>query len=221
MFGLLVPGRLVDTEMEVVDDSRFKLALPEPYNVSHLSVFLTGETPLPDGFGASIYLCWPSSSPDGEPIWKYMGFISNEKPSALFKLSNLLPKTMVPAEEEGQHHEQQYYNEENEPDALPVLEQIEMAEIGIAIESFEEIEQSTEETSDNNATTYSDLEGFLSFAVESLFNFSASFSVDTESAMERPNEQWFPLSSLQRWHDRILTRLSLNPNFWRISASNS
>ena len=38
--------------MEVVDETKFTFMLPEPSSVNHVAVFLTGETALPDGFGA-------------------------------------------------------------------------------------------------------------------------------------------------------------------------
>ncbi len=57
-------------------------ALPDPHLVKHIVVLLLGTVPLDPAFGASVYLC--TSNP--EPSWQYLGFISNEKPSAIFKV---------------------------------------------------------------------------------------------------------------------------------------
>jgi hypothetical protein len=57
--------------------------------VNHLMVFMTGQ-PFPEGFGATVHFLWcveltcrPSKT---NPQWVFLGILSNEKPSAIFKL---------------------------------------------------------------------------------------------------------------------------------------
>ena len=64
-----------------------------------LQVFLTGQQPFPDGTGGAVYFCWPPSQPEqagSEPAWQYLGMISNQKPSAIFKISKLKTKSVNP-----------------------------------------------------------------------------------------------------------------------------
>lgn len=50
-------------------------------------VFLTGQVPFTDGFGGSIYFGWPTD--EGGVSWQLLGFITNEKPSAIFKIAKV------------------------------------------------------------------------------------------------------------------------------------
>ena len=58
-------------------------------NVNYIVVFLTGQVPFSDGFGGGIH--FGLSSPEGGVSWQFLGFISNDKPSAIFKITNIKP----------------------------------------------------------------------------------------------------------------------------------
>ena len=54
---------------------------------------MTGAVPFDDGFGGAIYLCWPFP----EPSWQLLGFLSNDKPSAIFRISGIRPPSEIMA----------------------------------------------------------------------------------------------------------------------------
>lgn len=66
-------------------ESQFLMNIPDADNINHIVVFLT--QPLPMGMGASVYFSWPD--PNAAPNWLLLGFLTNTKPSALFKISQL------------------------------------------------------------------------------------------------------------------------------------
>jgi hypothetical protein len=62
--------------------------------VNHIVLFLLGTTPIPSGFGAAVYFGFPPYKDFqflGNAYLRYLsqlGYLSNEKPSAVFKISN-------------------------------------------------------------------------------------------------------------------------------------
>ena len=53
MFGILVAGRLPANNFERVSEAQFLIKVNEIESVNHLVVFMTGETPFPDGFAGA------------------------------------------------------------------------------------------------------------------------------------------------------------------------
>ncbi|KAF9495256.1 DUF775-domain-containing protein [Pleurotus eryngii] len=64
MFGCVVAGRLLQTNLQQVDETHAYFELSGASTINHISVFLLGTVPFPEGYGA----------------------LSNEKPSAIFRL---------------------------------------------------------------------------------------------------------------------------------------
>ncbi|ORX36269.1 hypothetical protein BD324DRAFT_628116 [Kockovaella imperatae] len=85
MFGAIVAGRLVQTNLQQIDDTHFVFPLEQPYDINHLTVFLLGTIPFPDGYGASVHFAWPGK--DYIPL----GVLTNAKPSAIFRVRKLVP----------------------------------------------------------------------------------------------------------------------------------
>ena len=84
LFGCLVTGRLVQTNYEQVDHYKFVFNLEDATTANFISIFLTGVEPLPDGAGAKIFFGWPPYD-----HFQFVGFISNEKPSLTFKVTQV------------------------------------------------------------------------------------------------------------------------------------
>nr|XP_057946878.1 protein Hikeshi-like isoform X2 [Doryrhamphus excisus] len=88
MFGCLVAGRLVQTDAVQVASDKFVFNLPEYESVNHVVVFMLGTVPFPAGMGGAVYFSFPDPA-SGGPVWQLLGFIANDKPSAIFKISGL------------------------------------------------------------------------------------------------------------------------------------
>lgn len=84
MFGCIVAGRLVQTNLRQVDSTKWVFDLPEAHSINHIVVFLTGETPFPPGFAATVHFHWPSTYNLGAASWQCLGMLSNEKVKLCF-----------------------------------------------------------------------------------------------------------------------------------------
>lgn len=70
-----------------MDTNKFLITIPNADCINHVVVFLTGQCPLPDGLASAVYFSFPN--PSSPPAWIYLGYISNDKPSAIFKINKL------------------------------------------------------------------------------------------------------------------------------------
>lgn len=89
MFGVVISGRAVLTDAQVISETQFSFSIPSAPTFSHIVVFLLPGTTLPGGAAAAVYAQLPGSTD-----FKFLGAIANDKPSAIFKINN---KTGGPA----------------------------------------------------------------------------------------------------------------------------
>ena len=82
-FGVIVSGRPVLTDAQVVSQTQFAFQIPSQPSFSHIVIFLLPGVTLPDGNAAAVYAQLPGTSD-----FKLLGAIANEKPSAIFKINN-------------------------------------------------------------------------------------------------------------------------------------
>jgi len=80
MFGCCVAGRLLQTNLQQVDETHAYFELTNASTINHICVFLLGTVPFPDGYGAAVHFFWPGKG------FQLLGMLSNEKPSAIFRL---------------------------------------------------------------------------------------------------------------------------------------
>ncbi|XP_052902081.1 protein OPI10 homolog [Anopheles moucheti] len=195
--GVIVSGRLVQTDFQPISESHFLITIPDADNVNHVVVFLTGTIPFPDGMAGGVYFSWPD--PNAPPNWQLLGYISNTKPSAIFKISQLKKLDEIT----GQTTMMNNVFGSN----LPISH---TAQIGVSIEPESSLVQQTPST-----TTSSTYYQFGQKILENFFNFVSSFSVTQSQMTPAPNETFVPLSTLQTWYTNFERRLQQNPNFWK------
>jgi hypothetical protein len=83
MFGAIVSGRPVLTDVQTISQTQFAFTLPAAPPFSHIVIFLLPGTALPADTAAAVYVQLPDS-----PEFKLLGGIANEKPTAIFKVNN-------------------------------------------------------------------------------------------------------------------------------------
>ncbi|KAL6261325.1 hypothetical protein P5V15_008845 [Pogonomyrmex californicus] len=195
MLGIIVAGRLVQTDFQQVGENQFLITVPDADNINHIVVFLTGTIPFPDGMGGAVYFSWPD--PNAPPNWQFLGYISNVKPSAIFKISNLK-----------KNHE--FANSNLGIFGVGKISHV--AQIGVSVEPLAVIEQ---QVATVTATTTNSFVEFVQKMLTSFVNYVTSFTVTQAQMTPNPTENFVPLSTLQSWYETFERRLQQNPNFWK------
>jgi hypothetical protein len=84
----------VDTAPVQTDADKFLFAIPEPESVNHFVVFLLGTVPLEPGYGAAVYVAWPTP----ELAWNLAGHRSLLKGDGLMRRQDFYPtRSPVPS----------------------------------------------------------------------------------------------------------------------------
>ncbi|PRD21321.1 UNVERIFIED_CONTAM: Hikeshi [Trichonephila clavipes] len=193
MFAVIVAGRLVQTDFQPLDTTKFVTNIVDADNVNHIVVFLTGAQPFPDGLGGSVYFSWPD--PNAAPAWQLLGFISNTKPSTIFKISKLK-------------------SDSNMTTPFGVQPISHVAQIGVSIEPLQQLELQTPITS----STPSNVDSFMEYTnkmLENFINYICSFAISPNQITASPSETYVPVRTVQQWYLNFQRRLQQNPNFWR------
>ncbi|ESO99580.1 hypothetical protein LOTGIDRAFT_141873 [Lottia gigantea] len=197
MFGVLVSGRLPQTDCQQVGETQFMFNIPEADNINHVVVFMTGQTAFPQNLGGAVYFSWPS--PSGATSWILLGHISNNKPSAIFKITKLKGNSIL-------------YSSNTHPFGQSSASHL--AQIGISVEPIEQLAQQTPATA-SSATNVSSFVEFSQKMLENFVNFASSFAVNQSQMVPNPSETFVPLSTIPKWFENFKRRLEKNPNFWQ------
>lgn len=196
MFGCLVAGRLVQTDAVQVASDKFVFSLADYEKVNHVVVFMLGTVPFPAGTGGAVYFSFPDPL-SGGPVWQLLGFITNDKPSAIFKISGLK------GGEGGAH-----------PFGAMASAPPSVAQVGVSVEPLEQLVQQIPVS----GAAVSAVDSFLQFTqkmLDSLYNFAASFAVTQAQMTPNPTETFIPSSCVLRWYENFQRRMAQNPNFWK------
>lgn len=197
MFGCLVAGRLVQTDPVQVSSDKFVFNVPDYEDVNHVVVFMLGTVPFPAGTGGAVYLSLPE--PAGGAGWQLLGFITNDKPSAIFKMSGLKHR------EGGAHPFGSGASSRPSPS---------VAQVGVSVEALDQLAQQIPVC----GAAVSTVDSFLLFTqkmLDSLFNFASSFAVTQGQMVPNPSETFIPSSCVLKWYENFQRRMSQNPNFWK------
>lgn len=200
MFGLIVSGRLVQTDFHPVSETQFLFNIPEADKINHVVIFMTGQTPFPDDFGGAVYFSWPR--PEG-PAWILLGHITNAKPSAIFKISSLKASSDDEQSGNGPHFGAMSHQQSH------------LAQIGVSVEPLSQLAQQTPAPQAAAAQAIPAFSEFSTKMAESLFNYTSSFSQTQAQMTPQPEELFVPLSSLKKWYENFQRRLQHNPFFWK------
>ncbi|KAL3982176.1 hypothetical protein ACH3XW_46125 [Acanthocheilonema viteae] len=200
VFGVIVAGRPIQTDFVQVSRTEFVIEVADSGSANHVVVFLTGIAPFPADVGGTVYIRWPKIGT--EMNWHYLGYIANEKPSAIFRVAQLHKMDAV-------HGGLFISNISTNGNAAG------NAQIGISVEPLTVITSKVPA----EGTTISQQSSFMEFAEKMLQNFVnhlQSFAVRLPRP-ENPGESadFISASAVQSWYTNFSRRLQQNPEFWK------
>ncbi|XP_066257987.1 protein OPI10 homolog [Euwallacea similis] len=192
MFGVIVSGRLVQTEFQQINEKQCVTTITDADNINHIVVFLTGSIPFPEGTAGQVFFSWPD--PNAPPNWQLLGYISNNKPSAIYKISNL--KRL--------HEMGDYSNMMFGQSHI-----VHNAQIGISIEPFGNIQEVPSPDGPDVQVN------FAQKMLKSFMDYVLSYSITQANMIPDPTATYVPLSTVQNWYTNFERRLAQHPNFWK------
>jgi len=199
MFGCVVAGRLLQTNLQQVDETHALFELPNASTINHICVFLLGTVPFPEGYGATVHFHWPGKG------FQLLGMLSNDKPSAIFRLRG----TFTAGTDGGPIAFAGGINQTFGGDVTAIL--------GIGIEPLSQISFPLSDPGNAHrsgtmvvATSTGDPGYLAERVVKHLFNFVSSFvgvgTVDENTLV--------PMSAIVRWFEGFKTKLkNMGPGF--------
>ncbi|PJF17510.1 Zinc finger, C2H2 domain-containing protein [Paramicrosporidium saccamoebae] len=179
MLGCIVAGR------PTISPGRFLFVLPEPATINHIVVFLTGSVQFDEGTGASIYCNSDVGAAQGT-AWKFLGVLTNDKPSAVFKVSGF---------SEG-------------------INMLEVGIAIEPISTLEQLLMESEPRSQClvpvSPTTLPNPLTIAQRIGENLFNYVTSFT--RMASLLEPSLQVVPLKTVQEWYNGLIRKVTSDPD---------
>ncbi|KAI8393302.1 uncharacterized protein BYT42DRAFT_550579 [Radiomyces spectabilis] len=202
MFGCIAAGRLVQTNLQQVDVNKYVFELSDAHTINHIVVFLLGTIPFEPGFAATVHLLWPNKE------WQLLGAISNEKPSAIFRLRRNESK--------------------NGPDVT--MQPASPATLGISIEPIQAVEQQLSTLQQNNTASATSMSlvkpganltqvgQMANRILVNLYNYVTSFTAQELPMNAIPlgaltEQGYLPVKAFQTWYENLGRKLHNDPNY--------
>ncbi|PPQ77941.1 hypothetical protein CVT25_015416 [Psilocybe cyanescens] len=192
MFGCCVAGRLLQTNIIQVDETHAYFELPNASTINHVCVFLLGSVPFPEGFGAAVHFFWPGKG------FQLLGMLSNEKPSAIFRLKGTYSG---PTSSAAQNKFSSFSS------VGPDIQQDVTAILGLSIEPISAIQQQLELLPSAVSSSSPGLAREPIFLAERivkhLFNYVSGFITGGPLSPDVA----IPMSVIQRWYEMFISKV--------------
>ncbi|KAH0545571.1 hypothetical protein FGG08_000402 [Glutinoglossum americanum] len=203
MFGAICAGRAalkasaVQTNLTNFSSTQFAFTIhPKPV-FHHIVVFLLPDTVLPPNTAAAVYI-----QLSNESGFRLLGAISNEKPSAIFRINNPVAATLSPDEDA--------MVDESIPTPASPTGASDIT-LGISIESALEVSQQLDSFKAIQGQTLVvrplSTKVLAQRIIRNAFNFLASFADGSGG------NEVIPLRSFQDWWAKFEKKIELDPGF--------
>ncbi|KAI0061140.1 DUF775-domain-containing protein [Artomyces pyxidatus] len=194
MFGCCVAGRLLQTNLQQIDETHAAFELPAAESINHLCVFLMGTVPFPDGYGAAVHFFWPGKG------FQLLGMLSNEKPSAIFRLRGHFSSQSTSTQ--ARFHNPGIQSPSNLNGEVTAI-------LGLSIEPLEQIMAQVGALPSavaKPAPPPMDPTLLAEKIVKHMFNYISGFVTGSGSGAAITPESMVPMALIARWYDSFLSK---------------
>ncbi|CCA72516.1 hypothetical protein PIIN_06453 [Serendipita indica DSM 11827] len=186
MFGCCVAGRLLQTNLQQVDETHCTFALEAAETINHICVFMLGTVPFPPGYAATVHFYWPGKG------FQLLGMLSNEKPSAIFRVRGTFGST--------QSASHQVILQSSQDQASTT------AQLGIAIETIDAVQSqiSTLQSAQTSGASrpLTDPVALAEGIGKHLMNYLSSFG------QSGPGGQvYVPIAAVGKWYESFINKV--------------
>ncbi|CAB4394717.1 DUF775-domain-containing protein [Rhizophagus irregularis] len=206
MFGCIVAGRLIQTNLQQVDVNKYTFELPDAATINHIVVFLLGTIPFDPGYAATVHFLWPGN----ENGWKLLGMVSNEKPSAIFRLRG----STIPSIS-GSNAFSTRLLTSNSVQFGANISTI-TATLGISIEPINVVEQQISSLPQHTNASIPDQTAQISANIlKNLYNYVTSFAtsiIPFDSQKIGIGNSYISTKIFQDWYDGFMRKVMMDPN---------
>ncbi|KAH8990764.1 DUF775-domain-containing protein [Lactarius akahatsu] len=188
MFGCCVAGRLLQTNLQQIDETKAAFELPAAESINHVCVFLLGTVPFPEGYGATVHFFWPVHD-------SIRNRLSNEKPSAIFRLRGSFVS-------QSSSSQAAFSNSAQPTTGIGVT-----AVLGISIEPLPQVLEQVSvlpTAAPKPVPALSDATVFAEKIVKHLFNYVSSFVSGSGTSLSP--DSMVPVGLIARWYESFLAK---------------
>ncbi|KAA1474446.1 DUF775-domain-containing protein [Dentipellis sp. KUC8613] len=194
MFGCCVAGRLLQTNLQQIDETHAAFELQQAGSINHICVFLLGTVPFPEGYGATVHFFWPGKG------FQLLGMLSNEKPSAIFRLRGTFSSAQATAAHAA-------FSNNAQPSLDPSKDVT--AVLGLAIEPLPQIlaqVASLPSAVVKPSPAVPDATLLAEKIVKHLFHYVSGFISGSGSSTVTP-DSLVPMSLIARWYEQFIGKV--------------
>jgi len=204
MFGCCVAGRLLQTNIQQVDDTHCIFNIENASTINHICVFLLGTVPFPAGYAATVHFLWPGRG------FQLLGMLSNEKPSAVFRLRGAYTPSQQGSQSTISDAMRENYSSGSVEEVAAVLgiaiEPLDIVEAQIALLSASHPSDATSSTSlavGRPVPNISDPIVLTERIVKHMFNYLSSFATTPGTT----GTEMVQLSVIRSWYDSFMSKV--------------
>ncbi|CAG8700368.1 8117_t:CDS:2, partial [Acaulospora morrowiae] len=205
----------IQTNLQQVDVNKYIFEIPDATTINHIVVFLLGTIPFEPGFAATVHFLWPGE----EQGWKLLGMLSNDKPSAIFRLrGTVIPRTSS-GFSFGSTKLLTSYNDEMSMDVNdasttgPIT-----ATVGISIEQIAMVESQIANFRQTNQQSSTNPEATSQISLnilKNLYNYVTSFATSStpfNAQIIGTGNAFISIKVFQDWYDMFMRKVKVDPN---------